>query len=115
MNETSRIPNERFTPPPLQFVDFIREQLSRLRNGVITISKQNGKVMHLTLTESQSNLRAYKEHVAAKAAGVGGTVVSDAELQDILEVLGGVKYGTVVLRLQDGQIIGVETNESVKM
>ncbi|MDR0570380.1 MAG: YezD family protein [Clostridiales Family XIII bacterium] len=107
--EGLRIPGE-----GVWFAEIIRERLRQTKDGAITISKQNGKVMHLTLTESQENLKGYRKRAADKATAGGGLSVANEELEDIVALVDSVRYGTVVLRLKGSRIVGVEKNESVK-
>ncbi|MDR1629508.1 MAG: YezD family protein [Oscillospiraceae bacterium] len=94
------------------FARFVREQLSQSSDGAITVSKQAGKVSHLTLTQSRASPRKTQEDTGQRKNGV---LISDEELLDILADIDSVEYGTVILRLQNSKIIGVEKNESIKL
>lgn len=96
------------------FAKLLRKLLSRQKDGAIIISKQDGKVLHLTLNETHADLRGCTEQASQGAGEKTVTRISDGELKTLLKFIACVKYGTVIVKIQNSKIAGVEKNEKIK-
>jgi hypothetical protein len=82
--------------------------LAEARDGAITVSNQDGRALHLTVTETHSGL----DPPGDKGKGVP---LTEAEFHTLLEHIKSVRYGTVIVKIQAEKIIGVEKNEKIKL
>ncbi|MDR3270297.1 MAG: YezD family protein [Peptococcaceae bacterium] len=91
--------------------DGIRSLLEKVlvtaKDGAITISNQDGRTLHLTITETRADLRA--------PSGSGGVILAEDEFANLIEFIEGVAYGTVIVKIHQRKIIGVEKNEKFKL
>ncbi|MDR1765667.1 MAG: YezD family protein [Lachnospiraceae bacterium] len=90
------------------FAGVLKEAIAKVTDGAVTVSKQDGRALYLTLTRTQG--RPFGEF-----RSVNRHLVPETELACLLHMIDGVRYGTVVLRMQDGRIVGLEKNEKIKL
>jgi hypothetical protein len=90
-----------------RFESKLKKLLADAKNGAVTISRQDGRTLHLTITETRDGLRL--------DGGTRGVAVTEEEFLRLLQYVESVKYGTVVVKIQDGRITGVEKNEKIKL
>jgi hypothetical protein len=95
-----------------KYTEFLRIQLKRAENGSVTVSKQNGKITHLTVTE---NLVTGTAAPALPQADTKRHLLSDGEFEKVLSYINGIKYGAIVIKIKNSQISEVEKNESIKL
>ena len=48
-------------------------------------------------------------------SAVGGTTISDAQIQKIQEAVRDIRYGTVTLVIQDGRLIQIDRSEKIRL
>jgi hypothetical protein len=90
------------------FESRLKYLLAEARDGAITVSNQDGRALHLTVTETHSGLGPPGD----KGTGVP---LTEAEFRTLIKHIKSVRYGTVVVKIQAGKIIGVEKNEKIKL
>ena len=89
------------------FESKLKKLLTEAKNGAITISRQDGRTLHLTITETNDGL-------GPGSAGCG-VVITEDEFYTLLQHIKSVKYGTVVVKIKDKKIVGVEKNKTIKL
>jgi hypothetical protein len=89
------------------FESKLKYLLAEAADGAITVSNQDGRALHLTVTET---------HAGLSPGGKGrGVPLTAAEFHTLLDHIKSVRYGTVVVKIQAGKITGVEKNEKIKL
>jgi hypothetical protein len=94
----------------IDFVDTLKQLLSRVKNGSITVTKQDGHVMQIAFSEKSPTLRA--------CAIVGTETDKDISANDLkllLEYLDRVTFGTVTVQIRNASITEVEKIEKIKI
>lgn len=87
--------------------ELIENHLKSLVDGQLTVSIQDGKVLHLTVTNLAPTLNE-----------VSNTEVTEIDQNDLIKIEGHInslRYGTIVIKLRDRKIIGIEKNEKIKL
>jgi hypothetical protein len=90
-----------------RFESKLKKLLADAKTGAVTISRQDGRTLHLTITETRDGLRL--------DGGVRGVAVTEEDFSGLLQYVESVKYGTVVIKIQEGKITGIEKNEKIKL
>jgi hypothetical protein len=107
--------NENILDDDVKYTEFLKVQLKRAVDGSITVSKQNGKITHLTVTESLDTGISRVTGAALPQADAKRSDFSESGFVRLLSYINGVKYGAVVIKIKNSQIAGVEKNESIKL
>jgi hypothetical protein len=104
-----------FADKDAMFIKLLKNLLSKTKNGSVTITKQNGEVMYLTVGETHLSFENFNEYAGNATDGNAAMVVESGDLSAFLTYLDRVKFGAVSIKIQDSRIIGVEKNETYKI
>ncbi|MDR0877031.1 MAG: YezD family protein [Treponema sp.] len=97
------------------FVALLKELLSKVDDGSVSITKHSGKISYLSLGEEHLDFREFADSVSGSIADRGHRPIAEADFQIITKYLDSVQYGTVTIKIKAAQIIGVEKNETIKV
>ncbi|MDR1778201.1 MAG: YezD family protein [Clostridiales Family XIII bacterium] len=95
-------------------IQLVKNLVSKVENGSVTFSKQDGEVMRVTAGETHLGFDNFSDYVNTKEEHPR-TILPDSDLYALLAYLEGVRYGTVSIRIQDARIVGIEKNETYKV
>jgi len=96
------------------FVKLLKNLLSGLKDGSVTISKQNGEVLYLTVGETHVGFESFGEYINSQA-DAEPLALSESELSALLIYIDKVNYGSVTAKIKDSRIVGVEKSETHKV
>jgi hypothetical protein len=78
----------------------------------MTITKQDGKIMYVTVGETYIDFKSWKD---SETCEEGGTQVSGDDLKMLSKFIDCVQFGTITLRIKSSKIVGVEKNVKIKL
>jgi hypothetical protein len=97
----------------IDFVDTLKQLFSRVKNGSITVTKQDGHVVQIAFSEKSTTLRT--REIVETETDKGVTAISANDLKLLLEYLDRVTFGTVTVQIRNASITEIEKIEKIKI
>jgi hypothetical protein len=89
------------------FNEKLKETLRNAKDGAVMVSIQDGKQLHLTITEKYTEL--------TRQVDGGKVTISNDEFNYLIQFIQSVRFGTVIVKIQNSKISEVEKNEKFKL